>query len=231
MPLFKRKAPDYLRPYQEAVAQVGPRFESLLWRNRDYQQTRFAVLAEAVDLSGRVVADLGCGNADLAAFCADHAVPLKRYLGVEGVPELAQQSRSRLAELRLPGEVLDADFAADARLFERLVGEHGVEVALFSGSLNTFAQDEALGVLDRAWRALAGKGGSGGGVGGGVLLFNFLSADAPDALPGEDTGPAVRFDPGVVLDWARARTPRIVFRQDYLGGHDATMALLPPVDA
>ena len=216
-------APSYLRPYQEAVAQHGPRFESLLWRNRDFQRTRFAVLVDAVDLTGRVVADMGCGNADLAEFLATHHVPLKRYIGVEGVPALAESSRSRIAALGVAGDIVEADFAA-ADLFTTLHAEHGVDVVMFSGSLNTFEQASALGVLDRAWSALACDNPADGGA----LVFNFLSTDGPKPPSNDPTDPARRFDPGQMLAWARTKTPRVVFRQDYLDGHDAMIALLPP---
>ena len=49
----------YLEPYREAVRDHGPRFEALLWKNAEAQVARFRAAAEMVDLTGKVVADLG----------------------------------------------------------------------------------------------------------------------------------------------------------------------------
>ena len=46
------------------------------------------------------------------------------------------------------------------------------------------------------------------------------------ALMEKDTGVATRFDTLDWLDWALRTTPNVRFRQDYLQGHDATIAML-----
>ncbi len=166
---------------------------------------------------------MGCGNADLAEFLATHHVPVNRYIGVEGVPALAEASRGRIEQLDIEGAIVEGDFA-EPDLFTTLHAQHGVDVVMFSGSLNTFEQRDALAVLDRAWASLACDKPAEGGA----LVFNFLSADSPKPAATDPTDPARRFDPGVLLAWARRKTPRVVFRQDYLDGHDATIALLPP---
>jgi hypothetical protein len=222
--------PEYLDPYRRAVEEIGTRFEALLWRSREFQERRFAVLLEAAacgltpggspsglaSLEGRVIADLGCGRADLAIWI--HGVGLRYggYLGVEAIPELAEASRVRLRSERIPkAEVIEADFAADEGLFARLIREHGAELLLFSGSLNTFRQDGAERVITTAFDAM---------VPGGAVVFNFLS-DRCAVPPSDDTGPARRFDTLAMLDLAATLTPRFVLRHDYLNGHDATIAL------
>ena len=79
---------DYLRPYEEAVESGGTGFESLLWRNKEFQLKRFQVLCEVAaaglakpdipaslgKLAGRVIADMGCGRADLCQWLGDHGV-------------------------------------------------------------------------------------------------------------------------------------------------------------
>lgn len=208
----------YLSPYREAVEHAGASFEALLWRSRDFQTRRFETIAAMADPTGRVLADLGCGRADLLAWMHEQRVRYGRYVGVEAVPELLRYSRARAADEKLPeAEFIEADFAAAGDGFDRLVAEHGVDMLVFSGSLNTFDEPHALEVLDRAWRAVAR-------VRGGLLVFNFLSTrHPPDA--GANPHPARRFDPVRMLDWALARTRLTRLRHDYLDGHDATVAM------
>ena len=213
-----RDDPDPLKPYRDVVSSVGPTFEALLWHNKDFQERRFRVITELVDTAGRVVADIGCGRADLAAHMHHRGIEYGRYVGVDGVSELVAFCRERARREPLPEcEFIEADFSRDEGLFASLVRSRGVEVFAFSGSLNTFEQDAALGVLARAWEALAG-------VRGGALVFNFLSNRFP--VPRRDEpGPAKRFDPLAMLGWALERTGAGVLRQDYLPGHDATVLM------
>jgi SAM-dependent methyltransferase len=213
--------PIYLAPYAQAVDRSGPCFEALLWRSRQTQAERFAVIAQTADLVGRVVADLGCGRGDLAAWLADAGVEYGRYIGVDGVPEMIAFSQERAARERLVEcEFLTADFAADTAFFEGLARNHNVDCLVFSGSLNTMDQALAEVVLDRAWRAMARIRGQ--------LVFNFLS-DRDGGFPAceVDEGPARRFDTLRMVRWALDRTTRVVFRHDYLDGQDATIGMMP----
>lgn len=204
--------PRYLEPYREAVRTHGPGFEALLWRSQEYQVTRFKVLAEVCRPKGAVLADMGAGRGDLLGFLRAAEQEPKLYVGVEGISELVESVRERF-----PGSRWEtADFVRDAGLFARLVQEHGVQQVVFSGSLNTLDERTALAVLDRAWDALYGREGS-------VLAFNFLSSAGRKRR--ESTGPANRFNSGHVFKWAQRASGRMLFRQDYLGPHDATVAL------
>ncbi len=225
-----------LRPYREAVDREGATFGALLWHSPEYQRRRFEVFATGADLTGRVVADIGCGRADFLAYLHEEGVRYGSYVGVDGLDEMIAYAQS-LAEREHFEEssFVRADFASDTTLFDRLVKEHGTEVFTFSGSLNTFAQDDACVVLDRAWAALVdskkgrreagrvqGRDGEGNG-GGGVLMFNFLSDTGHK--PGEDLGPAKRFRTSAMVQWALDRTPSMTLRTDYLSSHDATIVM------
>lgn len=221
---------DYLEPYRRAVDEMGPAFEALLWRSRDFQQVRFRVLVEtaaaglapfdphptAKALANRVIVDLGCGRADMLSWLDEHRVPFGRYIGVEALPELVNASLVRTAD-RDDAEIIEADFASDHDLFAALVRSHSAEVFLFSGSLNTFEQPAALGVIERAFAALGAKPA-------GAVVFNFLSSLAPHA-PTDDTGPAHRFDTRTVIALAAGLSPAFTVRHDYLRGHDATVGV------
>ncbi len=206
----------YLEPYREAVEAGGASFEALLWRNRDFQVKRFETIAGMADPTGRVVADMGCGRADLLAWMHAERVAYGKYVGVEGVPELLRFCRARAIDEKLPeATFVEADFAAADDVFSSLVSEHGVDMIVFSGSLNTFLQAQATAVLERAFGALGDDG---------VLIFNFLSMRCPpEANP--HPKPAHRFNPVELLDWALGRTRLTRLRHDYLMGHDATIAM------
>lgn len=204
--------PRYLEPYREAVRAHGPGFEALLWRSQEYQVTRFRVLAEVCRPKGAVLADLGAGRGDLLEYLRAAEQEPATYIGVEGISELVEPARARFPDSHWE----TGDFVRDAGLFERLVGEQGVNQFMFSGSLNTLDERTALAVLDRAWDALHVREGA-------VLAFNFLSSAGRKRC--ESTGPANRFSSFHVFKWAQRASGRMLFRQNYLGPHDATVAL------
>lgn len=204
--------PRYLEPYREAVRTHGASFEALLWRSQEYQVKRFEVLANVCQPKGRVLADLGAGRGDLLEYLRAVDQTPSKYVGVEGIGELVQPARKRFPDTQW----LIADFVSDKSLFDRLVREFGVSVVVFSGSLNTLDEHAALAVLDRAWDALHRLEGA-------VLAFNFLSSAGRKRR--EATGPANRFHSGHVFKWAQRASGRMLFRQDYLGPHDATVAV------
>ena len=177
------------------------------------QQLRFDVMIDCCDLIGRVVVDLGSGLGDFALRLHERGVAYGRFVGIEGVEQLAAESRRRLSPVPECAVIAD-DFVADAKLFSRLVKKERAEVLAFSGSLNTLEQPEAERVLGRAWDAISR-------VRGGQLVFNFLSDR--NRRVREPTGPAHRFDTHRLVGWALDRAPRVVLRHDYWGGHDATI--------
>lgn len=203
---------EYLDPYRKAVDRFGPGFEATLWLSREKQVLRFSVIASMVDLADRVVIDAGCALGDFAAYLTSEGIRARAYIGLEGVPELVEEARGR----GLPGSRFElVDFVERKDAFTcSLPKGLAPEIVVFSGSLNTLAQERALEVLDRAWKACEE-----------AVVFNFLS-ECHRPPGGPDPGPAKRFDPVEVLEWALSRTPRVILRQDYMCGHDATIAML-----
>ena len=205
---------SYLEPYEKAVKRFGPTFEATLWHSKEGQLKRFGVIESAVDLRGARIIDAGCGLGDLAAYLRKHKVRFKDYVGLEAFKELVDAASARKIKR---ARFAIADFVDDAGAFEgHFPANEGAmpDVVVFSGSLNALEIEQALAVLDRAWQACRQ-----------AVVFNFLSTRTGQASPTDPT-PARRFDPLVMLDWALGRTPRVVFRQDYMGGHDATIVML-----
>jgi SAM-dependent methyltransferase len=211
-----KRTPPYLEHYRELVDRVGAAFEATGWRNREFQTERFRVMAEMVDFSGMRVLDAGAGRADFAEYLLERGVGFDSMVALDAMPEMVEAIRGRKLD-RV--EAALGDFASEPDAFTRF-GE--VDAIVFSGSLNTLDEDHALAVLERAWDAVGG----GDGEGAGALVFNFLSDRAPGAMRGRPTEPARRFSPVRLVDWALDKTPGVRFRHDYLGGHDATIAML-----
>lgn len=207
-------SPAYLAPYLEAIASHGASFEATGWKNRDMQLARFDVMIDMTDFTGRVILDAGSGQGGLAEHLTDRGIEYGRYIGLDAMAAMVEQSRAK----RLPeAEFHTSDFAGESDSFERFTrpaGGSGVDLIVFSGSLNTMNEDAAVAVLERAWAA-ATEG----------VLFNFLSDRATPKLLAKDPAPAHRFRTIRLLEWALSRTPAVQFRQDYFAGHDGTIAM------
>ncbi len=206
----------YLDPYLRAAEDFGPGFEALLWRSPSAQRARFRTIARMARLTGRVVADVGCGNADLLLDLCRRGRAPARYLGVDAVPATLDFARRQTGETRVDTEFIESDFVRDAGLPDRLA-DAGVDAVVFCGSLNTLSQTDAQTVLDRFWRPLTARPGA-------ALIFNFLSLRHNRARTPANP-PAVRFEPLDMVAWALERTPLVTFRHDYLNGHDATVCM------
>ena len=224
-PVFKKhkpektEAPTYLRPYADAARTHGTGFGTMLWRSPDGQKKRFEVIAQMIDQDRCICADLGCGRADLLSYLADTSRIPVGYIGIDGIPDMSNAGKAVIKDRAIENaQCILADFVADSTLFTRLTTDHKVNTFIFSGSLNTLDEPQAKALLDRAFQALPI---------GGLLIFNFLSNRLPGGDTG-DTGPAHRFDPLALLDWALERTPLVRFRHDYLDGHDATISMKKP---
>lgn len=207
----------YLRPYREILDQFGASFEATGWKNREMQTVRFDVMIAMVDFSGRVILDAGSGQGAFAARLAQRGIEYGRFIGLDAMPEMIEQSRAAGVE---EAEFHVCDFAGEMDSFSRFMKESGgpgVDVITFSGSLNTMEADEAKAVLERAWQAARE-----------AVVYNFLSDRAPAALLRCASAPATRFPTLDLLDWALSKSPSVQFRQDYLGGHDATIAIGKP---
>jgi SAM-dependent methyltransferase len=163
------------------------------------------------DFSGLTVIDAGAGQADFAAFLIERGEMPARMIAIDAMPEMVEAIKHRGMN-GVEAHVCDFAGADCADAFTRF-GD--VDSVVFSGSLNTLDEKLARSVLERAWEAV-----------GRSLVFNFLSDRAPAELLVKPTEPAHRFDTAGMVEWALERTAGVWFRHDYLGGHDATIAMV-----
>jgi SAM-dependent methyltransferase len=197
-------APEYLQPYRDAVDEHGGTFEATLWRKRDGQRRRFDAMCRLVDFTSCSVLDIGCGIGDFASFLLERGVAYGSYRGIDAMGPMIDSARER----NLPRtSYVMGDVVADAALIT------GGDWISFSGTLNAMGQDRAMTIIRRAWEAAS--------IG---VVFNFLS-NRPAPPSDEDLSPASRFDTLELLTMAFDFGGRVGFLQDYLGCHDATIAI------
>ncbi|MCH8987746.1 MAG: class I SAM-dependent methyltransferase [Chloroflexi bacterium] len=132
--------------------------EALGWRGPASQTTRFEVLAQVGDLSGRSVLDVGCGYGDLKGFL-DQRFSGITYIGIDQMPEFIAEAKERYKD------------CADTHFYQTdftTLEFPSVDYVLASGALGYRCEDPGFysgmvrKMYDAAKRALA---------------FNMLDAD------------------------------------------------------
>ena len=205
-PVDQQSHPAYLRPYARAARRHGPGFNALLWASPRTQELRFDAMLRLADPTGLGVLDLGCGCGDLLDFLVARGAAPSRYIGVEGVAELAEVARRKHPAGVAESYIVCADFVAEPWR----VRDADADVIYCSGALNTIEPGDFHAAVRNAFDAARR-----------VLVFNFLSSPL---LAGE---PFLRWhDRGDVLRFARSIGGRdaVEVVEDYLEG-DCTIAI------
>ena len=194
-------AAAYLEPYVRAARQWGAGFQALLWASTKTQRARFEAIRRIHPLAGKSILDAGCGRADLMAYLLDRSTHPADYIGLEAVETLAAAAQER----KYPGaRIIRGDFVRDpAKLFV------GADVIVFSGSLNTMADELFYRTLRRAYDATAE-----------AVVFNYL---ASPGLAGKDF--LVWHREQDVTSFARKTADEVHVLADYLPG-DCTIAMI-----
>jgi SAM-dependent methyltransferase len=200
--------PAYLQPYARAVRRHGGGdFRALLWASRRTQELRFDALLKQADPTGLAVLDLGCGRADLLDFMIQRGQKPRRYVGVEGVRELADSAVAK----NLPDcRILVADFVREPRR----LSVANADVIYCSGALNTIASDDFYRTIRNAFAAAKQS-----------LVFNFLSSNllaGVSYLHWHKRGDVVKF--------ARSLTPEVDVHEGYIEG-DCTICMRKGIGA
>ena len=201
--------PGYLQPYREAMGHFGPGFEATLWQNRDAQQLRFDVAIAMASMNGLRGADLGCGTGDLIDHLDTRSIGVEAYLGVDAQPEMIALAREEHDDPRTA--FLAIDIVTD---FDQVIS-WSPDLCLISGTLNTMTERMAWRLVKMAFEH-SSRG----------VIFNFLSNRPHPRWASKDLRPARRFHTAKWIDRCLRETSQVAFRQDYLDGHDATIAML-----
>jgi SAM-dependent methyltransferase len=178
---------DYHRTMIAFHGNKGP--AALGWRDQESQLIRFRVLAGMANFEGCSVLDAGCGHADLLGYLQS-LFPGLCYTGVEMVPELLEEARTRYSGL--PGiTFFMADFSVDAL--------PAVDYVLASGSLNYYQENpefifKAIAKLYDSCRI---------GLG-----FNLLRHIIPNGL-------LVAYDPVKIREYCESICNNVSFCMDY----------------
>ncbi|MEA2734359.1 MAG: hypothetical protein QOE14_810, partial [Humisphaera sp.] len=157
-------------------------------------------LATLAEPTGLTILDLGCGRADLLDFLIARGTPPRKYIGVEGVRELAEAAESK----RQPdARIITADFVREPRRLEV-----GADVILCSGALNTIEPAEFYLTIRNAFAAAKQ-----------AFVFNFLCAEL---LAG--TNYLRWHERRDVLKFCRSLTSDVQKHEGYIEG-DCTIAM------
>lgn len=205
--------PAYLQPYREALSRFGPGFEATLWQDRDAQRLRFDVALDLVDATDCRLADLGCGPGDLLDHLKRRSISVAAFLGVDAQPEMIELAQLDHGDPK--ASFLAIDIIND---FDQVI-DWKPDICMFSGTLNTMTERVAWRLVKNAFvHSQVG------------VVFNFLSNRPHSRWAAKDLRPARRFNTARWVDRCLKETCRVAFRQDYLDGHDATIAMLKDSD-
>ena len=88
------EVPDYLRPYQKAVAAHGGTFDATLWRNKEGQILRFKMFCMLADFTNSSILDVGCGIGDFSEYLTVSGVAFDSYHGIDAMQEMIETAFS-----------------------------------------------------------------------------------------------------------------------------------------
>ena len=197
----------HLEPYRKALDRFGAGFRATLWASREAQHLRFDVMTGMADFEDRRIIDVGCGLGDFAAHLLDRRIRYRSFIGIDAFSEMIDQARQReLANARF--EAIDLVAKPDR------LADFPADFVCISGTLNTMDDETARGLIRSCFEHAEE-----------AVIFNFLSDRPHDRWKGRDLTPARRFDTVAWIDWALSLSSRVVFAQDYLDGHDATICI------
>jgi len=155
--LDKEEQPAYLPPYARAVKRhAASDYRARLWASRRTQALRFDALLRMANPAGLSMLDLGCGAGDLLDFLIARNAAPDRYIGIEGVAELADAAD---AKRHANATILRTDFVAEP--IHLVVAD--ADIIYCSGALNTIDAGDFYQIIGHAFAAAKR-----------AFVFNFL---------------------------------------------------------
>ena len=209
----------------------GPDYRACGWGSVLSQEKRFAQLVTAIETRTEVsLIDVGCGTGELVPYLLRMRPDLTvtRYVGIDVFPTMVEATRSLVTqylpeqsvETYLAHEIPPLTYRADPLSDPLdLDGQPFVIKTdyVFVGGVMTHLHSHRLGyeLMRRAWDCCRV-----------ACVINALDHTWP---PGTRETVPLRYDPSVVLTWARLLTSNIRYDHTYLP-HDFTVTLLREID-
>jgi SAM-dependent methyltransferase len=183
--------------YRDRYAKFGYDRRTLGW-DKDCQQVRFQAALEGLrDEDYTSVLDVGCGFGDLLAYLRN-ADWRGRYTGIDLVPELLSEARSRHAG---DANATFEDVDASAGAYERQ-SSLAVALGVFNHRLHQDNREFIAATLDAMWRSSTR-----------VVVCDFLSDSAEQDKRRDDLYYA---NPSEILALARRYSRRVALHHAYM---------------
>lgn len=182
----------YVEHFQKRLATYGDDVRTL-WNSAASQASRFAVLCQVTDLSGKTILDVGCGFGDLIGFLEAKRIGIAAYWGVDLSTEMIKIARTKYPRGHFEcRDLLEQPF--DPAAFDIVVGSGLFFLPHPRWATYVAAYVEAMFACCRE-----------------AVAVNFLSAHSANQDP-----ESYYASPSEVLGMLqRAVTPRVVLRHDY----------------
>lgn len=188
--------------YDECASLIDDDSKAMGWSSEFNQMLRFDVMTYLVDMTGRSVLDVGCGDGAFFHYLNEQNIHAQ-YKGIDVSAKMVQRAQNRY-----PGiHVCQADF------FDV---QDDYDVVVCSGGLSMCSEDPMdylLAAIDHLFTMSSSH-----------LVFNLLSSHAPSR-----SSKFNRYDPVVVLDACFKKTPFVTLHHGYLP-NDFTVHLVHPYE-
>jgi SAM-dependent methyltransferase len=177
--------------YEARHAEFGYDQRTLGW-TKGRHNLRYEILLAGWPAETRSVLDVGCGFGDLAQYCRSSGRGDWRYTGIDIVPALIEEGRTRYPDTDLRLHDMDTEGLPD-----------GYDVIVASGVFS-FRLKDNMAFVERAFERFAKSAKVG-------FAANFMSPVAD-----------IRYEtlfyphPGEIFDLARRHSRRVAVRHDYM---------------
>ena len=176
--------------YNDTASLIADDAKAMGWSSTFNQQLRFDVINYMVDLTGKSVLDVGCGDGALFHYLKNQAIDCD-YTGIDLSPKMIQRAQSRFPGLN----VRTKDFFSESNNFD---------VVICSGALSMIPNDDALLFLQTAMSHLFE-------IAQQHLVVNLLTDFYPS-----NSSLFQRYHPNDVLALCFKLTPYVTLNHSYL---------------
>ncbi len=172
----------------------GVSFRSVDWGSKESQELRFSIFAQAGNLNGRTILDVGCGMGDFYNWLNQTGIKAD-YTGVDITPKMIE-----IAKQRFPGVCFEINNLLDLTSNKIEPGQYDY---VFASGIFCYREHEPFEFMKNMVENMFK-------ISKKTLTFNSLSLMAPDKERKEFYA-----DPVKIVSFCQTLTPWIIFRHDY----------------